>query len=161
MEELTRKTTEFFSPGEEESVGRMTKVESSFFRNMKKVIASRSKSDSAPAKDSAAPRLSVSSLPSVSATPKLVPKSRSVNFSRQSSRESGGAHAQEARRSSKEEAEEGGQRNGGGEHWDQDPGTADTLHQVQHHLLVFWRMSASIIMSNTHSCPPCCRRWRG
>ena len=132
MEELTRKTTEFFSPGEEESVGRMTKVESSFFRNMKKVIASRSKSDSAPAKDSAAPRLSVSSLPSVSATPKLVPKSRSVNFSRQSSRESGGAHAQEARRSSKEEAEEGGQRNGGGEHWDQDPGTADTLHQVRY-----------------------------
>ena len=100
------------------------------FRNMKKVIASRSKSDSAPAKDSAAPRLSVSSLPSVSATPKLVPKSRSVNFSRQSSRESSGAHAQEARRSSKEEAEEGGHRNGGGELWDQEPGT-DTLHQVQ------------------------------
>ena len=101
-----------------------------YFRNMKKVIASRSKSDSAPAKDSAAPRLSVSSLPSVSATPKLVPKSRSVNFSRQSSRESSGAHAQEARRSSKEEAEEAGTRNGGGELWDQDPGT-DTLHQVQ------------------------------
>ena len=66
----------------------------------------------------------------MSATPKLVPKSRSVNFSRQSSRESSGAHAQEARRSSKEEAEEGGHRNGGGEHWVQEPGT-DTLHQVQ------------------------------
>ena len=89
MEELTRKTNEFFEGSEEESVGKMVKVESSFFKSVKKVIASRSKSSGL---DSSAPsgggKVNFGSI----ATPKLMPKSRSINFARQSSRteESGG-----------------------------------------------------------------------
>ena len=88
VEELTRKTNEFFEGSEEESVGKMVKVESSFFKSVKKVIASRSKSSGL---DCSAPggggKVNFGSI----ATPKLMPKSRSINFSRQSSRpEDGG-----------------------------------------------------------------------
>ena len=61
----------------------MVKVESSFFKSVKKVIASRSKSSGL---DSSAPggggKVNFGSI----ATPKLMPKSRSINFARQSSR---------------------------------------------------------------------------
>ena len=90
VEELTRKTNEFFEGSEEESVGKMVKVESSFFKSVKKVIASRSRSSGL---DSSAPggggKVNFGSI----ATPKLMPKSRSINFSRQSSRaEDGGGN---------------------------------------------------------------------
>ena len=44
VEELTSKTSEFVEGSEDESVGKMMKVETSFFKSMKKAIAGRSKS---------------------------------------------------------------------------------------------------------------------
>ena len=83
VEELTRKTNEFFEGSEEESVGKMVKVESSFFKSVKKVIASRSRSSGLD--NSSAPGGGKVNFGSM-ATPKLIPKSRSINFTRQSSK---------------------------------------------------------------------------
>ena len=76
----------------------MVKVETSFFKSVKKVIASRSKSHGAPdsSRGSGSP---VASL----ATPRLLPKSKSVNFMKPPASpggpgglETNGAHSEEA-----------------------------------------------------------------
>ena len=85
VEELTKKTNEFCEGSEEESVGKMVKVESSFFRSVKKVIASRSRSSGIIGSDSGASGGGKVNYGSIG-TPRLLPKSRSINFSRQSSR---------------------------------------------------------------------------
>ena len=77
VEDLTKKTNEFFDSTEEDSVGKMIKVESSFFKNVKKVIARRSKSNDI--NDLSTSRANLAT------TPKLIPKSKSISFSKQSS----------------------------------------------------------------------------
>jgi len=67
--DLSTRTREFLSSSED-SVGKMTKVEPSFFKNVKKVIASRTRSQG-PSET----WIGVS-------TPKLLPKSKSSNFSK-------------------------------------------------------------------------------
>ena len=81
VEELTQKSSEFLNGSEEDTIGRMVKVESSFFQTMKKVIASRSKSYGSQETGS---KISFSSALASVATPKLMPKSKSTNFSKQS-----------------------------------------------------------------------------
>ena len=78
--DLAKKTNEFFESREEESVGKMIKVETSFFKSVKKVIASRAKSHGA--QDGT--RLGGSTL----STP-LLPKSKSINFARLSTETNG------------------------------------------------------------------------
>ena len=79
VEDLNKKTSEFFETSEEETVGKMVKVESSFFKNMKKVIANRSKSNGSQDLGKAYSNLAV-------ATPKMLPKSKSSQmFSKQNS----------------------------------------------------------------------------
>ena len=73
VEDLNKKTSEFFESPEEDNVGKMVKVESSFFKNMKKVIASRSKS-------SGSQDLGRGQLNLAASTPKVLPKSKSINF---------------------------------------------------------------------------------
>jgi len=71
VEDLTAKTHDFIDCSEGESVGKMTKVETSFFKSVKKVIASRAKSQGP---ESHSRSLSVQ-------TPKLIPKSKSSSGS--------------------------------------------------------------------------------
>ena len=85
--DLSRRTNEFFENPEEETVGKMVKVETSFFKSVKKVIASRSKSHGAQ-ESSRATGSPVASL----ATPRLLPKSKSVNFVKPPPSPPSGAH---------------------------------------------------------------------
>jgi len=82
VEELTSKTSEFVEGSEDESVGKMMKVETSFFKSMKKAIAGRSKSYGY---QDGNLRMNIGSTVINVATPKLLPKSRSINFTKQCS----------------------------------------------------------------------------
>ena len=80
VDELTQKSSDFLNGLEDDNIGRMVKVESTFFKTMKKVIASRSKSYGSQDTGS---KMSLSSALASVATPKLMPKSKSTNFSKQ------------------------------------------------------------------------------
>ena len=79
--DLARRTNEFFESHEDVNVGKMIKVETSFFKSVKKVIASRSKSHGT----QDGQRMSVN-------TP-MLPKSKSINFARLST-ETNGHHSE-------------------------------------------------------------------
>ena len=96
--DLSKRTNEFFENPEEETVGKMVKVETSFFKSVKKVIASRSKSHGS--QESSSYKLAGSPVASL-ATPRLLPKSKSVNFVKPPSspaapagRETNGVHSE-------------------------------------------------------------------
>ena len=79
--DLARRTNEFFESHEDVNVGKMIKVETSFFKSVKKVIASRSKSHGT--QDGQRMRVN---------TP-MLPKSKSINFARLST-ETNGHHSE-------------------------------------------------------------------